>query len=683
VMPSCLYSIFIILFCFQAAAQKKWIGPVNGSWKDAQNWQPNGVPGMGDDVILDNATRKGAYLVALPDTTVNVHTLLIAPDAGAVIELVIPASNKSNPAFIITETGNSFNLKNGAVFRNASGLTSGESIQVNGIISIYNGGRYIHNSRSSHALQVVAKLSAASGTEKGIFEFDVPGGSYPISFSNRTYGTLILSSDASAGVQTYNASGTNVVTVNGDFQINTGVHFNLDLTRDMVIYADYIQNGGTFNIASQPNNNTVKIKGNIVQAVAAVITETSTGLPVIELCGEENQQVSFTGSLANSVTVMVNNPKGITLMSPLILPYKLQLTNGAIKTSQSSLLTLADNCIASGGSENSFVNGPMSKKGAGDFEFPVGKQGNYAPIKVTGPAGAVTDEFIAEYFIGDPGPAYGFQLENPPLIRISKLEYWLMERSKGSSSKKVSVTVGNFSDATNLQSLVVARWDGRLWKNEGNAIFSGVATGTLTSNEVNTFGAFTLGSIVEMQNPLPLRSINLEISALEPGKIRLAWRVSDTSIADVDHFEIEQSNDGIVYHLAGAINFIKGKSNYDYVATGMKNYFRLKVLFRTGLYITGQSLKADDKKDIGFSVKTFSSPVKGSGYIQILSGEDDVLTMIITDVVGRCVTTLKIMVTKGYNNVLYETGALANGIYFISLSNRGRSHSIVREFIKR
>jgi hypothetical protein len=585
-MSDKLLLIIFILISFESDAQKKWTGPATGKWEDAQNWQPRGVPVSTDDVVLDNSHQKNNYAVTMPDTIVNVHTLSLEPGSGNDIEVTIPASNKSNPALIVNDTGDSFNIKNGGVFRNSSGLSSGQSIRAGGLISIYTGGKYIHNSRSSHATEIVARLSVAPGTEKGIFEFDVPGGSYPISISNRIYGTLVLSSGASGGAQTYNASGASQVVMKGDFQINDGVQFNLDLTKDMVISDDYVQKGGVFNVASQPDNNTIKIKGSVTQSASATITGTSDGMPVIELCGEQKQLVSFAGNISNSVSLKINNPQGVALTSPMILPYKLQLMTGAIKTSRKNLLTLLDNGAASGGSVNSFVDGPVKKMGHDDFEFPVGKQGDYAPLKITGSGGSVADEFIAEYFLGNPAQVYGYSYERPPLVRISKLEYWILERLSGSSLKKIAVHVGNYSDATALENLELVRWDAaaNIWKSEGNSFHSGIATGTLVSNEVSRFGAFTLGSTVEMQNPLPL----------DPDRDRR-------------------------------------------VAVPAKR--SPLIIFR----------------------------IVGGEHLQVQAVRDDMVTLIITDAVGRRVGVMKIRLSKGFNNIRLELNAFAKGVYFFSL----------------
>ena len=665
-------------------AQKNWTGTASGKWADPNNWLPYGVPAPEDVVTLSNFFVNEDYSVTMPDTAVKVRKLILSPDTDHTILLVIPVSNKFSPALIISDSGIDLQINHGGTIRNSSGLSSGQSIQANGLIAIANGGRYIHNSRSSHATEIVARLSTAAGTEYGVFEFDVPGGAYPISLSNRIYGTLVLSSEASGGNQTYNASGTNTVIINGNLQINNGVQFNLDLTKDLTLHGDYLQNGGIFNIASQPDNNTVKIKGSFTGTASAVITETSTGLPTLEFCGDGNQQLSFAGTLANSVTIKVNNKSGITLISPLTLNYRLQLTEGVIKTSVTNLLTLQDNCTTDGASATSFINGPMLKNGDDDFEFPLGKQGNYAPLAITGSNGGGSDEFMAEYFTGDPGTRFGSSIENPPVLRISKLEYWQLDQKHGSSSKKVRLSVGNFSDATELSSLVVTRWnesDNR-WQSEGNSVFAGLAVGSLTSNDTHNFGALTLGSIVPLQNPLPSNYIKLGIAYQSDETIKLLWNLSERDATIVDHFEIEQSHDGLSFDPRASLQFIPGLKQYQYVVGTTNIYYRIKLIFKAGNYLYSTPVKISGNGYRAFNISTCSMQ-DGAVFLGIEAINDENVFISVTDVSGREVQHANSAVHQGYNKIIIKTTGFAKGLYFVRVFDTAGHHAILRTLVCR
>lgn len=483
-------------------AQKRWVGG-SGNWDDARNWQPATVPDSTDQVILDNSFQPTAYTVTLPDHAVVINALTIAPAADKQILVHLPASNLSSPAFAVRAMGDALIIKNGGVFRNASGISSGQSLQIGGMLRIENGGLYSHQTRSGHATDIVARLSTAAGTENGQFEFDVPGGSYPVSLSSRIYGKLLFSALASGGTQTYNASGSNPLLVQGDLVINNGVVINLDFTSDFTVMGNYLQEGGVFNIASQPSANRVSLQGDISQLSAGTITETSTGSPLIELNGSKRQLVSLAGSLLNQLTLRINNASGIALLRTLTVPYLLQLQQGNLFTTMAALLIMPDNSRITGASAQSFVDGPVKKTGDEAFEFPVGKQRDYAPVAVSAGT-SVADEFIAAYHHGNPQAVYGTALEPAAIHHLSTLEYWSVERITGASSRKITLSVGTYSHATAIDKLVVSRWDAgqQQWQNEGNTAWSGISTGTLTSNPVTVYGTFTLGSTIAGQNPL-------------------------------------------------------------------------------------------------------------------------------------------------------------------------------------
>jgi len=56
-----LFQFLLLMFLFtgfflNAAAQKKWDGQGNDSlWTNPKNWFPDGLPGIADNVLLDNS----------------------------------------------------------------------------------------------------------------------------------------------------------------------------------------------------------------------------------------------------------------------------------------------------------------------------------------------------------------------------------------------------------------------------------------------------------------------------------------------------------------------------------------------------------------------------------------------------------------------------------------------------
>ena len=322
-----IFSLFIILIicanCF--AVTKTWTGLANdGLWSSAQNWSGNTIPLNTDDVLLDNSVTHGSYTVAFASTsiTVSVNSLTITPTNGNTIQLTIPISNIANPALNVTGIGDALVLNSGAILINSTGVgNGGVGLAIGNTFRINNGAKYVHNNIRANA-SIVSQLSSASGTENGIFEFDVPTtAGYTVSLSNRKFGTLIFSAVAAGGAKVYTCSGNNTLTINGNLQINNGATVGAGLSGtngNIIVSGDYIQNGGTFNIATTSTNNTiVKIKGNLTQSSNGKITATLTALPVIELNGTAQQIVSLLGTIANNITFRMNNSAGAILSSPL------------------------------------------------------------------------------------------------------------------------------------------------------------------------------------------------------------------------------------------------------------------------------------------------------------------------------------------------------------------------------
>ncbi|MBS1565791.1 MAG: hypothetical protein JST39_15490, partial [Bacteroidetes bacterium] len=177
------------------ALSKTWTGlGGDGRWSTAANWNNGSLPAVTDDVVLDNSIIASSYMVTLPNTAVSIRSLRLSPLAGTSIVLLLPSTNTVAPALSVNGPGYGIQIDRGGTFRNESGLSTGASLSIADSIRINSGGRYVHGSRSPSASSIVQLLSKAPGTEKGIFEYDVPGtANYDVSVTKRTYGSLVLS----------------------------------------------------------------------------------------------------------------------------------------------------------------------------------------------------------------------------------------------------------------------------------------------------------------------------------------------------------------------------------------------------------------------------------------------------------------------------------------------------------
>ena len=260
-ITSCLTIFAFLFFVNDGWGQKTWTGGASdGLWASAANWSGNSVPISSDQVLLDNSTVSGNYTVTLPSGNVSTSLvrLTITPSGSNKITLVLPSGNTSSTGLSVGDNTSSTDdiiLDNGAILKNSSGASSGNTIATNstsnGTFRINNGGRYIHNTVRGATTGLAAQLSSVSGTELGIFEFDTPSGTsnFSPSASGRVYGSLVFSNTLATSFN-YTVSGSTACTIRGNLEINANASFVSSMTAALNIAGDFIFNGTTLTIPS-------------------------------------------------------------------------------------------------------------------------------------------------------------------------------------------------------------------------------------------------------------------------------------------------------------------------------------------------------------------------------------------------------------------------------------------------
>jgi len=505
--------LLFVFFNVSAYSQIRWDGDAgDGQWMTAQNWTGDVLPAVTDEVVLDNTFINASYTVSLPsgNAGVQIKSINISALTGNSIQLILPATNTAIPAFKVDGIVYGMVIGNGGVFKNSSGAASGEPVEISDSLMINNGGRFIQNSRRSHAA-IITVLSKSPGTEEGIFEFDIPAASNTISLSGRTYGKLVLSSNAMNGAVTYTGAGTNTITIRTDLETGAGVKLSLNFSDTLFIGRDLIQQGGTINLANSTRSLVTAINRHMLQSAAGIIEETGSAFPEIIFNGNSNQQIDCKGIIKDTVTIKMNNAAGATLLWPLSLPYSLNLVRGAITTTSANMLTLLSGCsITADSLSNSFVNGPLRKEnisGAAHFLFPVGKENTMGWLALKN----ATGHFTVEFFKSNPqqiSTVYG-----PGIHHISNIEYWTVQADVSplpSAAIELSFNDPNGGVGADLSTYRVTRLTNNEWVNAGNTAVTGTAgnRGSIVSNNITDLTAapefFTLGSSVAANGPLAL-----------------------------------------------------------------------------------------------------------------------------------------------------------------------------------
>ncbi len=680
----CTAAVFISV---NAGSQIRWTGNAgDGQWTTAANWVDNQLPLSTDDVLLDNSIVTGNYTVSLPGSAavVTIKSIVIAPGNSKNIQLTLPASNTAAPAFTITGPGYGMIIFSGGVMLNSSGSTAGAAIVVNDSVKIYNGGQYTHNTRSAHAAFVTV-LSKAPGTETGIFKFDAPGGGYTFSSTGRTYGTLIFSSDASGGSQSYTTSAASPLTINGDLIIKMGSAVNLDITATTTVKGNYMQEGGVFNLASQPNNNTVYVKKDFIQTGGS-ITETAAGLPGIELNGNSNQNIQLAGSINNSVNFTINNTAGVTLLNNLSLPYNLNLINGMVN-SNSFLITLLAGCNlqADSTTNNSFISGPLRKEGllaAKYFLFPVGKGNTQRWLELKN----VTGNYTVEFFKTD--PATLASMVGTGIHHISSIEYWSVNADATPApmaAVELSFDNVNSGGVTDMTALRVSQLLAGLWTDQGNAATTGTpgSAGSVVSNPLNVFGSagqyFTLASSNAFQNPLPFKLISFT-GTINGDALILKWIINDSW--QPAGFELQSSSDNEHFITLSKIDTVFAAPAYQYIDSRHlpgRQYYRLKMLESDGSFFYSNVIVTATNSLV--SVQLQPSLVKNTATLFINASSNAPVTITIYNMDGRLMETKNAILYAGSNRISFQLQNYSAGMYIVRISGQGNTANTCR-FIK-
>ncbi len=669
---------------FLKAEIKNWTGfGGDTNWSNPLNWSGTSLPRSVDDVYFDNSNVPLSFTVKLPDIAVIVRTLVINPSPGRNIELILPSSNINANAFTVTGPGYGIELHNGAIFRNASGISSGESLQIADSIIVYDGGRYIHQTRGSHANNILKFLSTAPGTEQGIFDFDVPRASYTISVSNRIYGCLELHSTALGNSVNYTCTGANPLLIRGNLRIGANVSMSVDLSGingNIQVAGDFIQEGGRLNLASGNGDNSVlRIKGDLYQSPSSIITETSNGNPWLELNGMRIQEIAMSGLILNQVGFRMNNSAGSELHLPLTLPWKLELNKGEIKSTMDAMLTLDTICsviIDSSRLSESYVAGPLRKLGMNQqdhFLFPVGKDKNLRWLELKYPSG----NYTVEYFHKDPA-SIGTLLGNG-LDHISKLEYWevISDGNINDNAKiELSFTSVQSGGVTDPDHLNVTKFQSGIWEDAGHEASTGnFIQGSVISNNID-FAAidYTLASTLNLENPLPMTIIKMDVKELSEKPV-FDWTIESPEIPD--HFDLYEETGGYPVLIAN-ITAINQQKNYSwtYNNTMVKgnHFFRMRMVDVHGNVYDGDIVffKIEDR-NIRLNWLGFNN-LSGSSQLLIQTDHPDEWKYEVSSVLGQIITRGVVKLEDGRNYLNLGKEIIARGVYIFHAINFSGNH---------
>jgi hypothetical protein len=357
--------------------------------------------------------------------------------------------------------------------------------------------------------------------------------------------------------------------------------------------------------ASFVNNGSLYAKANITNDQASMANSSGT----LFLDGNAAQSVNGTQPF-RTFNLVTDNTNGITLNNDLSVGGAHTFTAGIITSSATpNYLAYEAGSSYTGASDNTHVNGWVSKTGTTGFAFPVGNGTVMRTIAVNSLSGSSV--FNARY----EGPTTNTSNVASPLLTVDPYEYWTVNRVSGGTAE---LTMNwdnskiNFPPYT-ISDVRVAEYSAGMWTNRGGSATGDVTTtGTITSGTLSSFGPFTFGSIAFV---LPLKFTNLTAKRNESYTL-VQWRTEQE--INVDHFEIErkdkQTNSFVKIGTAKARNG-QAANSYEYPDYGFLDgeaYYRVKSVDIDGKISYSNIAVVFDRNHNGYRI---NNPVSNSIYL--------------------------------------------------------------------
>lgn len=240
------------------------------------------------------------------------------------------------------------------------------------------------------------------------------------------------------------------------------------------------------------NQTALKLRGDLSKSGAIVFNQQ----PLI-WNGTGSQFLTGVGELAlNNMVVENSSSEFIDFIIPIRILNQLTLNQGFLHSSNPNVrLNFVDNASVINASSLSFVESEIRKIGNDSFQFPIGKNGIYAPIEMTAPS-SINQEVTAMY---SASPFSNTSSLHASLSAVSPLGYWKLIRQ---NSEQLGMKL-HWSNATqqgisNCADLSFASWNGSLWQAQvafTSGSCSGTNSGSIEANPPLLDSIFTFGFI--------------------------------------------------------------------------------------------------------------------------------------------------------------------------------------------
>ena len=645
----------------------EWEGDVSDAWEVGSNWEASpgtepgdqnynidgnsykdsGDPTPGDDPVISSSTSFGYTIEKIFVT--NDAILSISDNTLTVIDEILMAR--------------------GGVFI----INSGAIVNVDRIVLI----------DANTAIRVEGGTLIANEIIMGKddpYDTDGDNGSPSLTLSSGSITcSEIMFSAVTDDTPKIIISGGNMTVLNDISSVDTGIaDISVSGSATLDINGNLIMDGGS-DIFTMSGNSIVNLAGDWTNQG----TNNMSG-GTITMDGIVGQ--TFNSSSSSGATfydLELPNATGITLSTPVRVLNSLTF-NGIISTDWTNTLKLSSGATFTQSTPLSYINGPFFKSGTEAFTFPL-----IRPISISAPSSDT--EFAAEYIGSSPAGSYSLQSREEAIDHVSSIEYWILNRTSGSSGVAVTLHWDSGSDvgeAEDLGDLLVARWDGSQWVSHGGGASGTPSSGTITSGTVSSFSPFTFASSSE-EHTLPVTLTDFKAKLQVNGNVHLTWETATET--NNSHFEIQRSKDGEEFETIAKIYSQEesGNSNKplyysttDYRPMAGTSYYRLKQLDFDGTYkIYPFAVIQNEIENTTYKV-VYPNPILNNEVFVRIEGEFDSADFSLLDSQGMPIHS---KTTQDEENTfqIIPTSTLGAGYYFLKINviNKGKveasSHKLI------
>lgn len=340
-----------------------------------------------------------------------------------------------------------------------------------------------------------------------------------------------------------------------------------------------------------------------------------------------------------------------------------------------------------GASAAKYVNGVVRKTGNTSFSFPVGENGLYRPINIAPPT-LSTDHFTGFYSNTDPHTnGYNHGEKEASIDHISNCEYWILDRTNGSSDVTVTLSYDNLGTAgcsgvSDQSDLIVTKWNGTLWENLGNSATTGtVSLGNITTfGNVTSFSPFTLGS-TGTNNPLPVELISFQATKKDQD-VKITWQ-TETEINSA-YFIIQRSKnftkweDVMKIEAAGQSNAKINYKDFDVSPYKGTSYYRLKQVDLDGEFKLSKNNAVKFEEEEEEEEGNFTIYPNPSSSIVTIQFNETSKQLYLTNSQGKKIDLKPYTISISNNQYVLNLENLSNGLYFIS-NNQQQVSKLIKQ----